>query len=198
MASSKSDGRIVIVRLELSSPHYECFSYCFDRLPLCRSWEWQRDYAIRSYLPLLPLIAGYRFLYAFGVRSSWIWRSLPRLLQTLLTIISDLSLYRICLHAQGDVKDAAWTVLDYCMSTFSAFTMVRTLSNSTETSLFILLTELVMITKTTTSESTGNNNKCLLKITIIIVWMVFTRPTAVLLVVRKKASISQSTLSCPS
>lgn len=57
------------------------------------SWEWNQDAKIRSFVNILPLMAIYKILHFFGIRSSFYYHFSIKLTNFFLTLFSDYFLF---------------------------------------------------------------------------------------------------------
>jgi phosphatidylinositol glycan class B len=112
-------------------------------LGLSKTWEWNDDYRIRSFVLLLPYLLFFQFKRLltdhFGVFLPTIIVSRgPRLIQSLLTAYSDTLLYIIMQKISGSNYFAGLALIVHLLAWSASYCLSRTLANSTETALLII------------------------------------------------------------
>ncbi|KAG0462276.1 hypothetical protein HPP92_020752 [Vanilla planifolia] len=95
------------------------------------TWEWERG--IRSYFHPLMFALLYKVMAFLGLDTPWFMMKAPRLLQSLISSVGDLYLYKLSRLIFGD-RVAQFALLNW----FMFFCITRTLSNSIETVLTIM------------------------------------------------------------
>ena len=97
------------------------------------TWEWQSEFRIRSYVPILHYIQWFRFLKVLGMDYAFLIRNGPRSMQTLYSIIGDLSLYSTSKILFGSEDIARDIIIVNLLSWSGTYCLSRTLINSYET-----------------------------------------------------------------
>ncbi|GAV56763.1 Glyco_transf_22 domain-containing protein [Cephalotus follicularis] len=99
------------------------------------TWEWNKG--IRSYLHPMMFALLYKVLALLGLDTPWLMMKAPRLLQSILSAVGDLYLYKLS-HALFGDRVAKWTLFSQLANWFMFFCFTRTLSNSLETVLTLV------------------------------------------------------------
>ncbi len=140
------------------------------------TWEWQSEYRIRSYIPILHYILCFRLLKTLSIDYSFLIRNGPRFMQTLYSIIGDLSLYstsKILFVSEDIARDI---VIVNLFSWSGTYCMSRTLINSYETVLQYIGVLLWIICMKNQSKKLWYNVSYIVLVTISI----YSRPTSFL------------------
>lgn len=99
-----------------------------------RTWEWQPDAQIRSYLHPGTFAIVYKALQLVGADSRWWVAFGPRILQGVFAAVCDLHVYKISCLLFG-ARSAVVVLFVQVISWFHFYCLVRTFSNSLETTL---------------------------------------------------------------
>ncbi|KAA8535457.1 hypothetical protein F0562_030460 [Nyssa sinensis] len=99
------------------------------------TWEWEKG--IRSYLHPVLFSLLYKVLAVFHLDTPWLMVRAPRLLQSVLSAIGDLYLYKLSQVMFGE-HVAQWALFSQLTNWFMFFCITRTLSNSLETVLTLV------------------------------------------------------------
>ncbi|CAI5476510.1 unnamed protein product [Closterium sp. Yama58-4] len=103
------------------------------------TWEWQPEWAARSFLHPLFFAAGYRLLALLRCDTPWLVRHSPRFIQAAMAALADLRLYMLTRRLfPSHPSAAAWALLCNLTCWFLFFCAIRTFSNSLEASLAVL------------------------------------------------------------
>lgn len=204
----KESGSYILAYILFVLIQFSSFLRCISR----RTWEWEPAHRIRSFVPLTPLIGALKLLSLLGVDTSSNLQILPRLLFTLLAIVSDayflelakkllsmgtengnkspnqMSRSPISENNYGILSNHQCAFLVHILSWSMTYILPRTLGNSLETSLLIIGTSMLF------SDHMGaprNKNYVSSMSVLLAAVSVYCRPTAVLLWVSKAAHILQ-------
>lgn len=118
-------------------------TFGYSDLGLSKTWEWNDDYRIRSFVLLLPYLLFFQFKRLltdhFGVflPTILLFRG-PRLIQSLLTAYSDTLFYIIMQKVSGSNYFAGLALVVHLSAWSASYCLSRTLANSTETALLII------------------------------------------------------------
>lgn len=99
------------------------------------TWEWKKG--IRSYLHPMLFALLYKILASFHLDTPWFMINAPRMLQSILSAVGDLYLYKLS-QVLFDDHIAQWALFAQLTNWFMFFCIPRTLSNSLETVLTIV------------------------------------------------------------
>uniref|UniRef100_A0A5B6YXW7 Mannosyltransferase n=1 Tax=Davidia involucrata TaxID=16924 RepID=A0A5B6YXW7_DAVIN len=99
------------------------------------TWEWKKG--IRSYLHPVLFALLYKVLALFHLDTPWFMVKAPRLLQSILSAVGDLYLYKLSQVIFGE-HVAQWALFSQLTNWFMFFCITRTLSNSLETVLTLV------------------------------------------------------------
>jgi phosphatidylinositol glycan class B len=113
--------------------HKMVFGYGYE------TWEWTIATPIRSTLHPFLYAIGYWLLSFFHIDTSFLVAYLPRLIQGLLLALTDYYVYNLAKDILKDRFIAQMSMLLHLASWFVNFGMVRTLSNSVETTLIVIM-----------------------------------------------------------
>ncbi|CAI5490330.1 unnamed protein product [Closterium sp. Naga37s-1] len=103
------------------------------------TWEWQPEWAARSFLHPLLFAAGYRLLALLRCDTPWLVRHSPRFMQAAMAALADLRLYALTQRLfPSHPSAAAWALLCNLTCGFLLFCATRTFSNSLEASLAVI------------------------------------------------------------
>ena len=114
------------------------------------TWEWEDGFRIRSFLSILPFAAYFKLLQVCGIHSQWMYAVGPRFIQAIAVAISDSCLYHVSMAAWGGRQDVEkkrgigydsglWTLLLQCSNWYSMYSATRTMANTTETFIYIMV-----------------------------------------------------------
>eukprot|EP00826_Nyctotherus_ovalis_P064376 TRINITY_DN9442_c0_g11_i1.p1 TRINITY_DN9442_c0_g11~~TRINITY_DN9442_c0_g11_i1.p1 ORF type:complete len:361 (+),score=68.36 TRINITY_DN9442_c0_g11_i1:284-1366(+) len=103
------------------------------------TWEWTIATPIRSTLHPFLYAIGYWFLSIFSLDTGFLVAYLPRLIQGALLALTDYYVYKLTKETFQDRLTAQIALLLHLSSWFVNFAMVRTLSNSVETTLILII-----------------------------------------------------------
>jgi len=103
------------------------------------TWEWTIATPIRSTLHPLLYAIGYWILSLFNIDTSFLVAYLPRLIQGVLLALTDYYVYNLAKDTFKDRFIGQMSLLLHLASWFVNFGMVRTLSNSVETTLILIM-----------------------------------------------------------
>lgn len=110
------------------------------------SWEWEDGYRIRSVLSLLPYAALFKLFQLLGVQSQWWYAVGPRIMQGVAVAISDYCLYHLSsLGGRDQLREGFradsswWTLCLHCSNWYWLYSATRTLANTTETFIYIMV-----------------------------------------------------------
>ncbi|WZZ30672.1 hypothetical protein YC2023_014073 [Brassica napus] len=99
------------------------------------TWEWKRG--IRSYLHPMLFAFLYKVLHLTGLDTPYVMSKAPRLMQSVLSAVGDLYLYKLSDALYGE-NVATWSLFCQMANWFMFFCMNRTFSNCLETVLTIM------------------------------------------------------------
>lgn len=102
------------------------------------TWEWTIATPIRSTLHPFLYAIGYWFLRIFSLDTGFLVAYSPRLIQGALLALTDYYVYKLAKQTFQDRFTAQIALLLHLCSWFINFAMVRTLSNSVETTLVLI------------------------------------------------------------
>lgn len=97
------------------------------------TWEWQSEYRIRSYIPILHYIKWFQLLQLLGIDNAFLIRNGPRVIQTFCSVIGDISLYFVSKIIFVNEDIARDITIVNLLSWSGTYCMSRTLVNSYET-----------------------------------------------------------------
>ncbi|KAI5414849.1 hypothetical protein KIW84_040350 [Lathyrus oleraceus] len=100
------------------------------------TWEWKQG--IRSYFHPLIFLPLYKILALLHLDTPWFMMRAPRLLQSVFSAVGDLYLYKLSAVLFGD-SVAKWALFSQLSNWFMFYCFSRTLSNSLETVLTLLV-----------------------------------------------------------
>ena len=98
------------------------------------TWEWTTENPIRTYLHPLIFATVFKFLKFFDIDSTELIVLMPRILQGMISSISDYFILKFFLLYFGS-RGRRWFLLSYIMNSSLLYYMSRTIVNSLETAL---------------------------------------------------------------
>ncbi|GJP35396.1 hypothetical protein CLOM_g19907 [Closterium sp. NIES-68] len=103
------------------------------------TWEWQPEWAARSFLHPMLFAAGYQLLALLRFDTPWLVRHSPRFIQASIASVADLRLYVLTQRLfPSNPSAAAWALACNLCCWFLFFCATRTFSNSLEASLAVI------------------------------------------------------------
>ena len=111
--------------------------------PFGNTWEWQDEFRIRSFVPILPYLLFYHLRnisrpYLEFLSSEIVIIQGSRFLNAIISSFSDFALYTIVLRMTHSNALSICILLTHLLSWSASYCLSRTLANSTETALVII------------------------------------------------------------